>query len=207
MKHITILLTLLMLITSACAPVVTSAPVDSVPVLTTEEPADTSTPTEPPAVNPKLLAASFESVAYINEEVGFALDYPAGWTVTETVVSDRGTQIQFLSAPEIADLAILPENATRITATIYQWDPKNDLAAYISTRKAAWESSGFTVVEELPLVLDLGLNAVQFELKTPASSAVVVITALGDQYLVLSGEGNLDLVKEIVQRLRPISVP
>ena len=104
-------------------------------------------------------------------------------------------------------MAILPENAARLTATVYEWDPKNDLAAYVATRKAAWESSGFTIVEELPLVLDLGLNAVQFELKTPDSSAVVLITALGDQYLVLTGEGNLPLVKEIVQRLRPISVP
>ena len=194
-----------MLMTAACSPAVTSAPVDSVTVPATEEPASTSAPTEAP-VSPKLPAASFESQTYINEEVGFALDYPAGWTITETVVGDRGTQIQFLSAPEIADMAVLPENSTRITATIYQWDPKNDLAAYIATWKTAWESSGFTIVEELPFVLDLGLNAVQFELKTPDSSAVVLITALGDQYLVLSGEGDLDLVKEIVQRLRPISV-
>ena len=191
--------------TAACAPVATPTSVDSVTVPATEEPATTLDPTEAP-VNPKLPAASFESVTYINEEVGFALDYPVGWTVTETVLGDRGKQIQFLSAPELADMAILPDNAARLTAIVYQWDPKNDLAAYVATRKAAWESSGFTIVEELPLVLDLGLNAVQFELKTPDSSAVVLITALGDQYLVLTGEGNLPLVKEIVQRLRPISV-
>jgi hypothetical protein len=205
MKQIPLLLTLIMLMTTACAPTATAMPVDSVISPSTAAAADTLVPTEPP-VNPKLPAASFESQTYINEEVGFALDYPVGWTVTETVVGDRGKQIQFLSAPELADMAILPENAARLNATVYQWDPKNDLAAYVATRKAAWESSGFTIVEELPLVLDLGLNAVQFELKTPDSSAVVLITALGDQYLVLTGEGNLPLVKEIVQRLRPISV-
>ena len=205
MKHITILLTLLMLMTAACAPVATPTPVDGVTVPVTEEPAATLDPTKYP-VNPKLPAASFKSQTYINEEVGFALDYPVGWTVTETVVGDRGKQIQFLSAPELADMAILPENAARLTATVYQWGPGNDLAAYVATRKTAWESSGFTIVEELPLVLDLGLNAVQFEIKTPNSSSVVLITALGDQYLVLSGEGNLPLVKEIVQKLRPISV-
>ena len=194
-----------MLMTTVCAPTATAMPVDSVISPSTAAAADTLVPTEPP-VNPKLPAASFESQTYINEEVGFALDYPVGWTVTETVVGDRGKQIQFLSAPELADMAILPENAARLNATVYQWDPKNDLAAYVATRKTAWESSGFTIVEELPLVLDLGLNAVQFELKTPDSSAVVLITALGDQYLVLTGEGNLPLVKEIVQRLRPISV-
>jgi len=205
MKQIPLLLTLIMLMTTACAPTATAMPVDSVISPSTAAAADTLVPTEPP-VNPKLPAASFESQTYINEEVGFALDYPVGWTVTETVVGDRGKQIQFLSAPELADMAILPENAARLNATVYQWDPKNDLAAYVATRKTAWESSGFTIVEELPLVLDLGLNAVQFELKTPDSSAVVLITALGDQYLVLTGEGNLPLVKEIVQRLRPISV-
>jgi hypothetical protein len=31
------------------------------------------------------------------------------------------------------------------------------------------------------------------------------VTALQDQYLVIAGEGDLDLVKLIVERLRPIS--
>lgn len=205
MKQMFLVFTLLILVTTACTPAATPLPVDSVIVPPTQEPAATLDPTEPP-VNPKLPAPSFESQTYINQEVGFALDYPVGWTVTETVVGDRGKQIQFLSAPELADVSILPENAARLTAVVYQWDPKNDLAAYVATRKTAWEDSGFTIVEEIPLVLDLGLNAVQFEIKTPDSSSVVLITALGDQYLVLSGEGNLPLVKEIVQRLRPISV-
>ena len=206
MKQMILMLTLLILIITACAPTATPVPGDSAAVPATEEPVLASVPTEAP-VNPKLPVASFESQTYINEEVGFALDYPVGWTVTETVVGDRGKQIQFLSAPELADVSILPENAARLTAVVYQWDPKNDLAAYVATRKTAWENSGFTIVEEIPRVLDLGINAVQFELKTPDSSAIVLITTLGDQYLVLSGDGNLPLVKEIVQRLRPISVP
>lgn len=207
MKRITLMLALMLLGTS-CVPATTSIPTDSVLVPTaTDEPVatPTSAPTEAPA-NPKLPAPSFESETYINEEVGFALDYPAGWTVNETILGDRGSQVQFLSSPEIAELAVLPEGATRVSAVIYDWDPKNDLPAYIANWKTAWESSGFTVVEEQPLILDLGLDAVQFTVKTPDSSAVVLITALGDKYLVLSGEGNLELTKEIVQRLRPISV-
>lgn len=200
MKRITLIFTLMILMT-ACAP---ATPTESVAVLTTEESTSNSAPTEAPA-NPKLPAPSFESKTYINEEVGFALDYPAGWTVIESVVGERGSQIQFLSSPDIAELAVLPAGATRLSAAIYQWDPKNDLSAYIANWKTAWESSGFSVLEEQPLTLELGLNASQFLLKTPDSSAVVLITALGDEYLVLSGEGNLDLVKEIVQRLRPIS--
>ena len=205
MKQRLLILTLLILMATACAPAATAVPVDSVISPSTAVAVDTLVPTEAPA-NPKLPAPSFESQTYINEEIGFALDYPVGWTVTETVVGDRGKQIQFLSSPELADVSILPENAARLTAVVYQWDPKNDLAAYVAMRKTAWENSGFTIVEEIPLVLDLGLNAVQFEIKTPDSTSVVLITALGDEYLVLSGDGNLPLVKEIMQRLRPISV-
>jgi hypothetical protein len=204
MNRINLILLTLMLL-AACAPTATSIPEDSIAVpVRTDEPAATPQTTEPP-VSPKLPATSFESETYINEEFGFALDYPVGWTVNESIVGDRGSQVQFLSSPEIAETAVLPEGASRVTAVIYNWDPKNDLPAYIANWKTAWESSGFTVVEEQPLVLDLGLNAVQFMIKTPDSSAVVLITALGDRYLVLSGEGDLDLAKEIVGRLRPIS--
>jgi len=199
MKRIPLLLASMMLFT-ACSPATNSVPAD------TEEPpaAPTSVQTEAP-VNPKLPAAPFEAETYINEELGFALDYPVGWTVNESVVGDRGSQVQFLSSPEIAESAVLPEGENRISAVIYDWEPKNDLPAYIANWKSAWESSNFTVVEEQPLVLDLGLEAVQFTIKTPDSSAIVLITALGDKYLVLSGEGDLELAKEIVQRLRPIS--
>jgi hypothetical protein len=161
-------------------------------------------PTEA-APNPKLPAASFESQTYINEEAGFALDYPAGWTVNEVVVGPRGTQVQFLSSPDIAELATVPEGETRVNATIYQWDPKNDLAAFVANQKTAWEASGFTILEEEQLVLELGMPAVRFIVQTPEANAVFLIAALEDQYLVLSGEGDLELVKEIVQRVRPIS--
>ena len=204
MHRISLFFTLVVMV-AACTPAVTLAPEDSIAVPPTiDQPTATSQPTEPPA-NPKLPATSFESETYINEEFGFALDYPAGWAVSESVLGDRGSQVQFVSSPELAEAGVLPEGASRVTAVIYNWDPKNDLPAYIANWKTAWESSGFTITEEVPLVLDLGLNAVQFMIKTPDSSAVVLITALGDRYLVLSGEGNLELAKEIVGRLRPIS--
>jgi hypothetical protein len=194
-----------MLLATCSAPGTTPLPVETdAPALPTSiEPA--SAPTEA-APNPKLPAASFESQTYLNEEAGFALDYPAGWTVNEVVIGSRGTQVQFLSSPEIADLATLPEGGTRVNATLYQWDPKNDLAAFIANQKTAWEASGFTILGEEQLVLELGLPAVRFTLQTPEANAVFLIAALDEQYLVLSGEGDLELVKEIVQRVRPVSV-
>jgi hypothetical protein len=162
-------------------------------------------PTETALPQGKLPAAPFDAQVYVNEEAGFALDYPTGWTVNETVVGPRGTQIQFLSNPNLAEAATIPEGETRLSAVIYQWDPKNDLPAYVQHMKDAWTGSGFTILDEQELTLELGLPAVLFTVQTPDAQVVFLVTALKDQYLVISGEGNLDLVKQIVQRLRPIS--
>lgn len=221
MKQFIVVSFMIMTLLSACSgapanttlePVQTELPV--LPSDTAISPTDTSVPVIPSetapgptesAPNPKLPAAPFEAQTYVNEEAGFALDYPAGWTVNETVVGPRGTQVQFLSSPELAEAATLPAGATRLNATIYQWDPKNDLAAYVANRKTAWEASGFQILEEEQVVLELGLPAVQLRVQTPEAQTIFLFAALGDQYLELSGEGDLELVKEIVGRLRPIS--
>jgi hypothetical protein len=218
MKRTLLVLSLTLIFLAACmTPPATNmpAPAESTQPIVTEPVASTATAapvavspepslTEAPS-SPKLPAASFEAQTYVNETAGFALDYPSGWTVKEMIIGDRGSQVQFLSAPEIADLATLPDGATRVNATIYKWDPKNDLAAYIAHWKSAWEGSGFKILDEKQLTLELGLPASLFTIQTPDSTAVFLVTVLGDQYLVLSGEGNLDLVREIVQRVRPIS--
>lgn len=210
MKRIFLVLSLMVTVLSACmapptntmpAPVKSETPALPATVVATE-PVEVPTEIIP---NGKLPAASFESRTYLNETVGFALDYPAGWSVNEAVVGSRGSQVQFLSSPDLADLAVLPEGATRVSATLYQWDPKNDLAAFVTNQKNAWEASGFTILEEEPLTLELGLAATQFTIQTPDANVLFLITTIGDQYLVLSGEGNLELAQEIVQRVRPIS--
>ena len=208
MKQMLFVLSVAVFLLSACGMMPAAeavAPSATVPAQDTPIPSLTiASPTEA-VPSSKLPAASFEAQTYINEEAGFALDYPVGWTVNEMVVGPRGTQVQFLSAPEVADMPVVPEDSTRLNATIYQWDPKNDLAAYIANWQTSWEASGFTVLEEQELVLELGLPAVQYTIQTPDADVVFLVTAIGDQYLVLSGEGNLELVKEIVQRVRPIS--
>ena len=118
-------------------------------------------PTETSIPQGKLPAAPFDADLYANEEAGFAFDYPLGWTVNEMVVGSRGTQIQFLSDPALAEIARVPENETRLTATIYQWDPKNDLPAYIHHWKEAWTASGIPILEEENLTLEQGLPAVR----------------------------------------------
>ena len=107
MKRSFLFLSLTVTLLSACIVPPTNtmpAPIESeVPALpATASPTEIAA-TEPDAAptevipNPKLPAASFESRTYINETVGFALDYPAGWSVNEAVVGSRGSQVQFLS--------------------------------------------------------------------------------------------------------------
>ena len=209
MNRTIFLFLLLLMLLSACAAVpaeATSVPAGTAVVALPSDTAQAPVlPSDTAAPQGKLPAASFEAQTYFNEAAGFALDYPAGWTVNEVVVGDRGTQIQFLSAPELAEAATVPTDAARVNATIYQWDPKNDLEAYVAHWKSAWQASGFTIIEEEQQVLELGLPATRFTVQTPDGQVVFLVTALQDQYLVLSGEGDLTLVNEIVQRVRPIS--
>lgn len=209
MKPIFTMCILGVLVLTACMappPATMSAPAETqIPVQPIASPDEaTAAPTEA-VPQGKLPAAPFESRTYINDTVGFALDYPANWTVNEMVVGDRGSQVQFLSSPDLAEAAVLPEGATRVNVTIYQWDPKNDLAAFIDHQKTAWDASGFTIVNEEPLTLELGLQATQFTVQTSDTETVFLVTAIGDRYLVLSGEGDLTLASEIMQRLRPVS--
>lgn len=208
MKRPLFILTLITTLLSAC---LTLPPDDIYPPEATETPDFLLTRT-PPSPGPADVAAgtplpgtSYESRRYLDEAAGFTLDLPAGWTVNETVIGDRGTQIQFLSSPGLTDMATLSAGATRVAVTVYQWDPKNDLPAYAAHWKTAWEASGFAILEEEPLVLNAGLPAVQFTVQTPDARLVFLVASLNDQYLVLSGEGDLDLAEEFIRTLRPVS--
>ena len=205
MKKRMIFLALLALSLSACAPALTPPPTEPVSV-----PAENNMPvpgadvTETVAEG-KMPAPSFESQTYLNEAAGFAIEYPAGWSVTESLIGERGSQTLLLSAPDIAELATLPVGATRVAINVNQWDPRNDLAAYVETRMAAWNSSGFTILEEEPLTLDLGLSAIRFTVQSPDGLTTEwLIAAIRDQYVSVSGEGDLALVKEMMRYLRPI---
>ncbi len=220
MKRILLVVPLIMILLSACAaPAVTPAAVETnfPPTLANTEvvPASTDAPTEtsvdappdaPTMPSMKLPAPSFESQLYLDKKYGFAFDYPVGWTAGTSMETASVKQIQLVSSIDFENTATLPKGATRLTATVYEWEAKNDLTAYAASWKTDWEASGFKILEEEELVLEQGLPARQFTVQTSNGVVVHLITVLGDRYLVLSGEGDLDLVKEIVQRVRPISV-
>ena len=212
MKRTTFIVFVLVLWLATCGPKPQTPAPEAVPPTQANIPATETTvppaPTEAPVSEQsegKLPAPPFPAKLYVSKTGGFAIDYPDGWTVSETVVGDRGSQIQFLSSPDLAEAATIPAGGTRVTAEISQWDPKNDLTAYVQQRKTAWEASGFTVLEEQPLMLELGLPAMFFTVRTPETDVVYLITTLQDQYLVFAGEGDLELTKQIIERVRPIS--
>lgn len=208
MKRAAFMMLMLVLWLATCSAPQPEIPVPEVQPTQTNPPPTTTafppTPTETAAPASKLPAAPFDSLPYVNEDAGFALDIPANWTINESAVGPRGTQVQFLSSPDLVEAASIPRGETRLTATVYQWDPKNDLEAYVDHWENAWSASGFDILDEQELTLELGLPAVQFTVQAPESQVVFLITALEDEYLVLAGEGDLELVEQIVQRLRPI---
>lgn len=210
MKRITLTIVTLALSLAACvAPAAPSLAPEATEIVEGSLPAPSAAVTEAALEQPqgKIAAPSFDAQTYINEAVGFAIEYPASWTVNETILGDRGSQTQLLSAPEIAELQTLPAGATRVTILINQWEPKNDLSAFVDVRKAAWESSGFTILDEEPRTLDLGLAAVRFTVQAADGATVLFqFAAVGDQYISISGEGDLALVEEIMRYLRPIGI-
>lgn len=202
-KTILALSLFLMLVVSACG----GAPATEAPAaVATSAPVDTN-PTEVVMAPPqgKIVAPSFESQPYVNESLGFILDIPVNWVSQETVVGERGSQVVLASSPDVFEAASMPEGGSRVTATIYAWDPQDDLAAYVVHMKETWTSSGFTILEEEPITLDLGLAAVRLSVQTPDATVPYLIAALNGKYLVLSGEGSIDLVNEIISRLRPLN--
>ena len=87
----------------------------------------------------------------------------------------------------------------------YDWDPKNDLAARVTQRKTAWEASGFVILDESTRELEDGRAVVDLLFQTSDKHEVMfTLTTIGDRYLEISVEGNLDLCREILGTLRSI---
>ena len=166
------------------------------------EPTASPLPTETPIPQP-----AFEATTYRDDEAGFEFDYPVGWTFDPGEHQSRGYYVQFYSWDWQPGDPIdpLPEGGTVLSITIQLWDPKNDLEAFINQRKLAWDSSGTSILSEERLTLAGDRPAAQFVVQgVDGSQAFFLLTTNGEDYLVLSGNGDLSLLAEIVKTLRPI---
>ena len=86
-----------------------------------------------------------------------------------------------------------------------RWDPKNDLEAFVNQRKLAWGASGISILSEERLTLAGDRPSAQFTVQgVDGSQAFFLLTTNGENYLVLSGDGDLGLLADIAHTLRPI---
>jgi len=178
----------------------------TVDVLLTEA-APTAGPISAPPTATLLPALSFEPAVYRDPSAGFEFDYPAGWTVGPLEQHSRGGITPFTSWARPTDVLpdATPPGETRLDATVQLWDPTGDLDAFLEQRRGAWSASGITVISEQSLTHEDGRPAMALVVQgVDGAQAFFFFTTIGDKYLVLSGEGDLDLLAEIARTVRPL---
>ncbi|MEZ4710153.1 MAG: hypothetical protein R3A44_23315 [Caldilineaceae bacterium] len=150
-----------------------------------------------PTSAPDVVAPSGDSatgtVVYADTTAGFAFDYPAAWAVSGGETGSRGAITQ-LAAPD----------GTQLDVSVLNWDPQNDLDAYLATRKIAWDASGITILQEDEWTLHSGQPAMRFIVRGAdgASTGFFLFAALDGRYLTLSGSGNFEALDAIAKSLR-----
>jgi len=166
--------------------------------MSTNRPRSSSTP-ELPTSTP-----SFPVATYRDETAGFEFDYPADWTLDpSSQMGVRGAQALLLSPGTTPET--LAEGGSRVAITVYLWDPKNDLTAYVAQRRTAWDALGFEFSSESTWALADGRRVKNFIIQFPDQlPAFFLFTTVGEDYLEISGEGDLALVEEIGRTLRPL---
>jgi hypothetical protein len=196
----------LALLVAGCAGATTPGPTPE-PALPSAEPTLTETAlVEPTATVPA--GPSFQAAVYLDDVAGFAFDYPAGWFVGPVQQYSRGGVTAFTSWERPTDVlpGETPAGETRLDATVQLWDPKGDLQAFVDQRMLAWEASGITVLAEESWSLDDGRAARAFVVAgIDGAQAYFFFTTIGENYLVLSGSGDLALLSEIGHTVRPPS--
>lgn len=173
------------------------------------EPAE-SVPAESEAMSESATASevlpaqpSFAPATYRDEAAGFELDYPADWTLDpSSQIGVRGAQALLLSPGSSAE--VVADGGARVGITSYIWDPKNDLDAWVEQRKTAWDASGFAITREEQWQLADGRTVQMYIVETPEQPTLMLLTTIGEEYLQVSGEGDLTLAEEIARTLRPL---
>jgi len=209
MRFLSILTVLLIsLLAAACAPVpvVTpeAVPTQEGPAATTAVPtqaapaATTVVPTQENTPAPDVLLVTYTDPA------GFSLDYPEGWQADDVSLGDRARMVQLTTwqhAP--GSVSDIPAGETILQAQVQSWDPKGDLAAFVAQRQAAWEASGVQVLEQGAYSLSSGQTAMEFTVQgADGAQGYFLFAVLGEQYLALSGNGDLAALRQVAHTLR-----
>lgn len=178
-----------------------TAPSATPVVVATAEPATAEPAADTPA--PTAAAVSFDPAAYADELGRYELSYPAGWTVSGDAGGSRGSYVQFTSWAHEGSFDQIPEGGSLVQVAVYLWDPKHDLAARVEMRKTALTSSGNIILSEKGLTLASGQEATRLVIQdTAGDRSVLVIAELGEDYVELSGLGDLALIDAILATFR-----
>ena len=191
----------------ACSPFIASRQFEPVP----EEPQvvviETMVvpPTPDPSPIPELF---FPKATYQDTTNNFEFDYPANWAFNDGEQHSRGYYVQFYSwswqPGDPTDPT--PVGGTQIQVLVLYWDPKNDLEAFINKEKSRWDSSGpsgKTILSEEHITLTGDRPAVQYTVQNSNGTLdFYMFTTVGEQYLTISGSGDLGLLADIAHTLR-----
>jgi hypothetical protein len=142
---------------------------------------------------------------YQDPNYGFTFDYPSAWMLDPVSFGSRapaGYQLtSWYHEPGLVNET--PTGETILNITIQLWDPNNDLKAFTENRQNAWKASGFSLQSTEDLVLANGNPAKAFVITTPdGSHGYFLFTTLGDDYLVISGNGNIELLDLVARSIR-----
>lgn len=145
-----------------------------------------------------------EVTTRVDEAYGYQFDYPSAWMLDAVVPGSRAPGGYQLTSwtHEPGMISEVAPGGTVMNIWIQLWDPKADLAAFVEQRKSAWEASGIAIVSEEDLTLANGESAKEFVIESAGHSSYMLLTVLGENYLVASGDGDLELVRQVARSLR-----
>jgi hypothetical protein len=194
----------LLIVAAACTPVqvpqaeapsVEPAVVDvSMPVPTEEG--------EPVTDLPETIAV--EMTTHTDQTYGYTFDYPSAWMLDAVVYGSRapgGYQITSWQHEPGMIAEVLPDG-TVVNIVLQLWDPKADLPAFIEQRKFAWVNSGIEVIFDESVMLAGEKPAREFVTVSQGERGYTLFTTLGENYLVVSGTGDLEAVRSVAWSLR-----
>jgi len=191
---------LLVILSAACSP----APAQETPL---PQPVDSGMPLPPIDDSPAPSATEMvvtDITTYIDDAGGYRFDYPSAWMLDEVVFGSRAPGGYQLTswAHEPGLISEVAPDGTVMNILIQLWDPKADLAAFVQQRKSAWASSGIAIVSEEDLTLANGAPAKEFVTESQGQIGYSLFSVLDENYLVASGEGELDLIRQVARSLR-----
>jgi len=151
---------------------------------------------------PEMIVVEISS--HTDEAYGYTFDFPSGWMLDAVVYGSRapgGYQLTSWQHEPGLISETLPDG-TVVNILVQLWDPKADLPAFIENRMSAWVNSGIEIVFDEPVTLAGEKPAREFVTMSQGERGYTLLTTLGENYLVVSGTGDLEAVRQVAWSMR-----